>query len=1004
MGAQLITWWGAMAPHERSRTHGLVLCIALYIAHYLCFTIAQPFYVEDAGISFAFSRNLVEGEGLVAFAGGERVEGYSNPLWTFIIAALLAIGVPVWTAAKVLGALLGAATLPLVWAITRYARQKDDRLNLIGPIWLACSTQFVVWNASGLENSLYGFLLALGLYRVIREGIHGGRPWSAFAFFLLAITRPDGISHAVVGLACTVAFRWSNWWTARSESERSSLFKQFVLPVVLWILVFTIPFVLYHWWRYSYFAWTYPNTYYAKLGAGDRFKPLSWNVRGWKYLRNFFWNQGVVWAVPLLAFAAAGIRQWRGKIAGALILWIGVVLVWKGKVIGLPTEWWAGGPQFNLMTEVEFWKPIARKWEKVRIWSLYGAWVSLGFLTLRRPGWQARAALWSSFGAGLFFVLYSGGDWMKSFRLFNFVAPTLFALLGIGLAELLERLGAFAPQRSPWTRRFAVAVPVLALAAPNAYWSQQFVVDPETGVRDIYRRVLYMQDAQRKLDLDHVTLLDVDMGAHLWYTDWHIADIAGLVDVPMSRHRYQKPFIREYVFDERNPDFAHVHGGWARKSKINTFNEFKNGYIEIPGYATGGRALHVGNHIRKDHLVKGEYGGPTGRKLTFIPDDAEDGAVIIEGWDLTAAEVPREGKFQLDLWFYAPDREAGFRVLVFLHNDDGLKSVREIDPAHGWYAVEEWGKNEHIISHHAVSFDKELTTGQYGVGLVVLDTESGKVIKRSLDLDTDNASESTPTYMDGEALLATTLNIVSREEATQIAEQKRDDAITLAQQGNCEEAWSTWKVATRHVLKNTRWHNTERPDASAAVSSCWVDRALEQETDEETAAMLVKAGRFDDDTSNYLDAALPLANRFIAAGDEARAAEQWQAAYDAYRTALLLEPQLSHVRKLAEEMRDQRLGLNGLERSKNDRGVPPKSPKRNAPKKKTQSKDQNEAEGTSKDAAGPSPESIRNLPSQLPAIKMPQVVDTPPKPSAQESSSADSDKAPASKAERDQDQ
>ena len=912
-----------MQPHERVRTHGLVLCVALYIAHYLCFTIAQPFYVEDAGITFAFSRNLIEGEGLVPFAGGERVEGYSNPLWTFVIAALYAIGVPVWTAAKVLGAALGAATIPLVWALTRLARQKDDRLNLIGPFWLACSTQFVVWNASGLENSLYGFLLALGLYRVVREGVYGGRPWSAVAFFLLAITRPDGISHAVVGFACVIAFKLSDWWTAQANAQSPNFLRQFLFPVVLWLAVFSIPFGLYHWWRYTYFGWTYPNTYYAKLGSGGRFKPLSWNVRGWKYLRNYFWNQGVFWATPLLFFAAAGLRRWRGKLGAALLVWVGLVVVWKGKSLGVPTEWWEASPQYNLMTETDFWKPIARKWEKIRIWSLYGAWVALGLMILRRPGWKARAALWSSFGAGIFFVLYSGGDWMKSFRLFNFVAPTLFPLLGLGLAEFFDRTGAASPDRAPWKRRLAVALPVVALAAPNAYWSQQFVLDPETGVRDIYRRVLYMQDAQRKLDIDHVTLLDVDMGAHLWYTDWRIADIAGLVDVPMSRHRYQKPFIREYVFQERNPDFAHVHGGWARKSKINTFNEFKNGYIEIPGYATGGRALHVGNHIRKDHLVKAEYGGPPDRRLSFEPSDPEAGRVVIEGWELTAPIVPAEGKFQLDLWFYAPDREADFRVLVFLHNDSGLQSVRELEPAHGWYPTEEWGQNEHVLSHHAVSFDKDLAKGSYGVGLVLLDTEAGAVLAHS---DPDRTTK--PVYMKGEALLEATLEVVSRDQATREAENARDQAIALANEGQCEDAWKRWKTATRHVLKNTRWHNTERPPVNAAVSSCWVKRAVALESKAETAEMLVHAGLFDDDTDTYLNAALPLAEHFVAEGDRERGDERWQAAYDAYRWALLLEPQLSAVRKRAEEVRDMRLGLNGLERSTNDRGKSPRDLKR----------------------------------------------------------------------------
>ena len=39
---------------------------------------------------------------------------------------------------------------------------------------------------------------------------------------------------------------------------------------------------------------------------------------------------------------------------------------------------------------------------------------------------------------------------------------------------------------------------------------------------------------QERLDLDHADTVDVDMGAHMFYTDWAIVDIAGLVDVPMA--------------------------------------------------------------------------------------------------------------------------------------------------------------------------------------------------------------------------------------------------------------------------------------------------------------------------------------------------------------------------------------------------------------------------------------------------------------------------------------
>ena len=46
---------------------------------------------DDSFISFRYARNLVEGSGLV-FNPGERVEGYTNFLWTVALAAAMKAG------------------------------------------------------------------------------------------------------------------------------------------------------------------------------------------------------------------------------------------------------------------------------------------------------------------------------------------------------------------------------------------------------------------------------------------------------------------------------------------------------------------------------------------------------------------------------------------------------------------------------------------------------------------------------------------------------------------------------------------------------------------------------------------------------------------------------------------------------------------------------------------------------------------------------------------------
>ena len=96
--AQKMSWlrrrWGALSMSGRACMSVLTLTLVGYIAHTLYYS---AFFVEDAGISFSYAKNLAHGDGLVPYVGGERVEGYSNALWTFLIAGFYLVGVPVWT-------------------------------------------------------------------------------------------------------------------------------------------------------------------------------------------------------------------------------------------------------------------------------------------------------------------------------------------------------------------------------------------------------------------------------------------------------------------------------------------------------------------------------------------------------------------------------------------------------------------------------------------------------------------------------------------------------------------------------------------------------------------------------------------------------------------------------------------------------------------------------------------------------------------------------------------
>src|SRR5205823_446079 len=59
----------------------VLLPFLIYILHSLLF---RNWIVDDAGISFAYARNLAHGNGLTAWKGMPLVEGFSDFLWTIL--------------------------------------------------------------------------------------------------------------------------------------------------------------------------------------------------------------------------------------------------------------------------------------------------------------------------------------------------------------------------------------------------------------------------------------------------------------------------------------------------------------------------------------------------------------------------------------------------------------------------------------------------------------------------------------------------------------------------------------------------------------------------------------------------------------------------------------------------------------------------------------------------------------------------------------------------------
>ena len=283
---------GAAADHPPRA--GVRIAGALFLAAGLAWLVAREMHFatwvdDDAFISFRYARNLAEGNGLV-FNTGERVEGYSNFLWTVVMAGCHKLGFDLPSAARMLGAVFSILTPLMLFFFTRTklfasasgawrgsAAETNNvepvpiAVALLGPLLVCCSDNWAAWAVGGLENVLSGFLVALAfLLYFTATGVTSGTATGvtsetatdaartrrlamcAFVLCLAGMNHPtNNLFMGIIGLdlCCSVL---------AGRSGRRDL--------VVFAVVVLVVFGPYTGWRVATYGDLLPNTYYAKVG------------------------------------------------------------------------------------------------------------------------------------------------------------------------------------------------------------------------------------------------------------------------------------------------------------------------------------------------------------------------------------------------------------------------------------------------------------------------------------------------------------------------------------------------------------------------------------------------------------------------------------------------------------------------------------------------------------------------------------------------------------------
>ena len=232
---------------------------------------AWNFTVDDTIIPFRYAENLSAGLGLV-FNPGDRVEGFSSPLWTLMLAGFARLGwsrqgsdLALLMAAKLAGAVLAVATIALLGGFVMWLgrrREWGSRSELIG-LAVLCTVatySFPLWSMSGLETPLCALLVTLGLmlHFIAVSRLDAGRDARGLlvaggvVFGVLTWVRPE--QPFVWGLAFAVFLAIS------PKRVRLALLASIVPTLVLYAALEA--------WRWSYYGQWVPNSVIAKWGGG----------------------------------------------------------------------------------------------------------------------------------------------------------------------------------------------------------------------------------------------------------------------------------------------------------------------------------------------------------------------------------------------------------------------------------------------------------------------------------------------------------------------------------------------------------------------------------------------------------------------------------------------------------------------------------------------------------------------------------------------------------------
>jgi arabinofuranosyltransferase len=228
---------GVRDSRESSLAAGLLA--TLFLSAAALHSVIPRSMMDDAYISFRYSRNLAQGLGMV-FNPGERVEGYTNFLWVLLGTLAESLGTPSAVVMPLVGVFAGVA---LVWLVARAsaaapagaaAPPRFTRFSgVLAAAAVAVHPALLFYAGTGLETVLYALLVTAALV----AAAHGRTNLFVVTTALAFLTRPEAGLLGLVGVAWLV-LRVDSASRARAFAGLAIRFAVLLGPYLAWKVLY----------------------------------------------------------------------------------------------------------------------------------------------------------------------------------------------------------------------------------------------------------------------------------------------------------------------------------------------------------------------------------------------------------------------------------------------------------------------------------------------------------------------------------------------------------------------------------------------------------------------------------------------------------------------------------------------------------------------------------------------------------------------------------------------